>query len=111
MRLYIGNLPYDANEGSLEAWFAQMGVTVDEFTLMRDKFSGQSRGFGFAEIQDQARGEEAINLCNGQDFMGRQLVVNEARPQGGGGQGGGFGGGNDRRGKPPQRGRRQERRW
>ena len=102
MKLYVGNLPYQASEADLQNWFLQAGISVDSVTLMRDRYSGEARGFGFAEINKDEDGELAVRLCNGKEFMGRALVVNEARPQvrtGGGGPGGGGGGFNrERRG-------------
>jgi RNA recognition motif-containing protein len=103
-KLYVGNLPFQANEEQLTEWFSQAGVHADTVTLVRDRFSGQPRGFGFVEIGNDEEAEKAIQSLNGQDFMGRKLVVNEARPQregggGGGGRGrGGFGGGRGGRG-------------
>jgi len=96
-KLYIGNLPYQATEAELQSWFEQAGVTVDSITLMRDRYSGQARGFGFAELAD-SQADRAVQACNGQKFQGRTLVVNEARPmrEGGGGERGrsrGAGGG------------------
>src|ERR1044072_10058829 len=75
--------------------FAQAGITVDSVTLMRDKFSGEARGFGFVQVGDSDM-DRAISACNGKPLMGRPLVVNEARPAREGG-GRGFGGGGDRR--------------
>lgn len=100
MKLYVGNLPYQATEADLQSWFSQAGISVDSVTLIRDKFSGEARGFGFAEISGPDDAELAIRICNGKEFMGRALVVNEARPQTGAGGGGGGGGGfnRDRRG-------------
>ncbi len=96
-KLYVGNLPFQANEEQLTEWFSQAGVHVDAVTLVRDRFSGQPRGFGFVEVGNDEDADKAIQGLNGHDFMGRKLVVNEARPQregGGGGRGrGGFGGG------------------
>jgi len=88
-KLYIGNLPYQATEADLQSWFAEAGITVDTITLMRDRYSGEARGFGFVELPD-ADADRAIQGCNGKDFLGRTLVVNEARPlrEGGGGGGG-----------------------
>ncbi len=87
MRLFIGNLPFAATEDDLQSMFASAGVTPDNIQVMRDKFTGKSRGFGFAEVGDAVQGEKLVNSCNGQDLLGRALVVNEARPmaQGGGG--------------------------
>ncbi len=100
MKLFVGNLPYTATEADLQNFFAQAGVTVDTVNVMRDRFSGEARGFGFVEINDDQAANHAIEACNGRDLMGRALVVNEARPmaprEGGGGRG--FGGGGNRGG-------------
>ncbi len=99
MRLYVGNLPYQAADEDLRSLFTQAGATVDKVDVVRDRFSGESRGFAFVEIAGHEEGERAIRACNGMDLMGRKLVVNEARPPGprtGGGGGGGGGGGRDR---------------
>ena len=106
MKLYVGNLPYQAAESDLQDLFTQAGVTVDSVTLVRDRFTGEARGFGFVEIQNNEDAELAIRTCNGKQLMGRAVVVNEARPQtqqGGGGGGGrprGGGGGGGGRGGP-----------
>ena len=98
-KLYVGNLSFKATEEEVAALFAEIAVQPDSLTLLRDRFTGQPRGFGFAEIKDDAEAEKAIAALNGKDFMGRALVVNEARPQresgggGGGGPRGGHGGG------------------
>jgi cold-inducible RNA-binding protein len=86
-KLYIGNLPYQATEAELQNWFGQTGITVDTITLMRDRISGEARGFGFVELPD-SDADRAIQACNGKDFLGRTLVVNEARPMREGGGGG-----------------------
>ncbi len=78
-RLYIGNLPYRATEADLTAWFQQQGVNASNVNVMRDRFSNESRGFGFAEVED-ANVEHSVELCHGKQFMGRALVINEARP-------------------------------
>jgi RNA recognition motif-containing protein len=104
MRLYVGNLPYQLTEGELESWFAEAGVAVDNVDLIRDKFSGEARGFGFVEIQDDSSADVAIQACNGKDLMGRRVVVNEARPKSAMGGGMDEGGGHERRrpsGGPP----------
>jgi cold-inducible RNA-binding protein len=95
MRLYIGNLPYKATEADLESWFSQAGVGVDSVNVVRDRFSGEARGFGFAEIANDQEAARAISSCNGKQFMGRPLVINEARPMASGG-GAGAGGGMQR---------------
>jgi RNA recognition motif-containing protein len=90
-KLFVGNLPYSANEQDLQNFFADHGVNVDTVTVMRDRFTGQARGFGFVEINDDASAMRAVDNCHGKDLMGRTLVVNEARPmaarEGGGGGG------------------------
>ena len=106
-KLFVGNLPYQATEASLNDWLSQVGVRADSVQIIRDKFSGESRGFGFIEIENDGEADRAVQSCNGQDFLGRTLVVNEARPmgerggdrgdRGGGGRPGG--GGGDRGGR------------
>jgi cold-inducible RNA-binding protein len=91
MKLYVGNLPYSANESDLETWFTQAGVTVDSVTIMRDRFSGEARGFGFVEIANDQEATRAVSTLNGKQLLGRTLVVNEARPMTAGG------------GRPPRR--------
>ena len=80
-KLYVGNLSFKATEEEVAALFAESGVQPDSLTLLRDRFTGQPRGFGFAEIKDDAEAEKAIAALNGKEFLGRALVVNEARPQ------------------------------
>lgn len=95
-KLYVGNLPFSATEDQLHEFFSQAGVSPSAVNLIRDRFTGQSRGFAFVEINNDEEADRAINSLNGQNFSGRNLVVNEARPQaerGGGGGRGGFGGG------------------
>jgi len=104
-KLYVGNLPYQASEADLQDWFTQAGVGVESVTLMRDRYSGEARGFGFVEIPDSDL-DRAIQACNGKAMMGRTLVVNEARPMREGGGGGGRrapggGGGRERRSQGP----------
>jgi cold-inducible RNA-binding protein len=91
-KLYVGNLSFKATEEQVHELFAEVGANPDSLTLLKDRFSGQPRGFGFAEFQDDAEAEKAIAALNGRDFMGRALIVNEARPREGGGGGGGRGG-------------------
>ncbi|MBI3668637.1 MAG: RNA-binding protein [Acidobacteria bacterium] len=110
-KLYVGNLPFQATEEEVGNWFTQAGVSPANVTLVRDRFSGQPRGFGFVEINNDEEAERAIQSLNGHDFMGRNVVVNEARPPregGGGGRGGrgGFGGGGGRGGGGGGRGGR-----
>ncbi len=80
MRLYVGNLPFQATDSDVREFFVRSGVPIDNVTLMRDRVSGEPRGFGFVEVSDRSAAVRAIETCNGMDFMGRALVVNEARP-------------------------------
>ena len=84
-KLYVGNLPYQATEAELQSWFSEAGISVASVTIMRDRYSGEARGFGFVEVPEGAAGQ-AIQACHGKKFLGRALVVNEARPlrEGGG---------------------------
>lgn len=97
-KLYVGNLPFSTTEEQMQEWFAQVGVTPSGVNLIRDRFTGQSRGFAFVEVNSDDDADRAINSLNGQNFGGRNLVVNEARPQaergGGGSNRGGHGGSN-----------------
>src|SRR3974377_2630633 len=81
----------------MQEWFGKVGVNPSAISLIRDRFTGQSRGFAFIEINNDEEADKAVASLNGQNFGGRNLVVNEARPQtersGGGGGGGGDGGG------------------
>ena len=79
-KLFVGNLPYGAQETDVQNFFADAGVNVDSVTVMRDRFTGQARGFGFVEINDDAAAQRAIDACNNKELMGRAVVVNEARP-------------------------------
>jgi RNA recognition motif-containing protein len=92
--IYVGNLPYSTTESELEQLFAQHGQ-VSRASVVIDRETGRSRGFGFVEMPDDAQGDAAIAAMNGLDMGGRKLVVNEAKPREarGGGYGGGGGGG------------------
>jgi RNA recognition motif-containing protein len=79
-KLFVGNLPYTANELDVQNFFAEHGVAVDTVTVMHDRFTGQARGFAFVEIHDDALAQNAVEQCHGKEMMGRPLVVNEARP-------------------------------
>ena len=104
-KLYVGNLPYDTDEQALQTLFAGAG-TVETVSVMRDMATGRARGFAFVEMASDEDAQKAISMLNDQDFGGRNLMVNEARPKpagGGGGRGGGYGGGgggNSRRSEP-----------
>lgn len=107
-RLFVGNLPYQASEAELQDWFTQAGFQADSVQIIRDKFTGEARGFGFADFSNDEEADRAVQGCNGRDFMGRALVVNEARPMREGGRGPGGGGGGGGRGSGGGRGRGRE---
>jgi RNA recognition motif-containing protein len=95
-KLYVGNLAYSVTNEDLEALFSQAGK-VESAAVVMDKFSGQSRGFGFVEMADSNEAARAIEEYNQAELKGRAIRVNEARPREGGGPGGPRGGGGDRR--------------
>jgi RNA recognition motif-containing protein len=86
-RLYVGNLPFSADEQQLRDLFAQNGRTVTEVKLITDRETGRPRGFGFVEMASSQDGDGAIRDLNGMEFGGRALTVNEARERTGGGGG------------------------
>jgi len=92
MNIYVGNLSREVKEEELKQEFAKFGQ-VTSATVIKDRFTGESRGFGFVEMPNKAEAEAAIDGLNGKDFKGQTLNVNEARPRqdrrGGGGGGGG----------------------
>ena len=90
-KLYVGNLAYSVTNEELKDLFSQSG-TVESVAVVSDKFSGQSKGFGFVEMADAAGATAAIESLNGTEFKGRNIRVDEAKPREGGG-GGGHGGG------------------
>lgn len=95
MNIFVGNLSRDVTEEDLRAAFSAFGQ-VSKVTILKDKFSGEPRGFGFVEMAAKAEATAAINGMNQKDLKGRALNVNEARPKterAGGGAGGGGGGG------------------
>lgn len=106
-KLFVGGLSWDTTDDSLRAFFSQVGTVVSAQVIM-DKFTGKSKGFGFVEMSSDAQAQEAMQKLNGQSLDGRNVAVNEAKPQvprenrfgggggyggGRGGQGGGYGGG------------------
>jgi len=105
-KLYVGSLPYSITEDQLRELFEPYGA-LDSVRIISDKYTGQSKGFGFVEMANEDDAQKAIEGVNGKETGGRTLVVNEARPEqprerrpggGGGGGGGGFGGGGRGRG-------------
>ena len=98
-RLFVGNLPFTTTENDLQDHFAQAGAVV-AVNIMQDRATGRSRGFAFIEMASQEDANKAVSMFHQQDFQGRPLTVNEARPReerpsggGGGGGGGGYRGG------------------
>ena len=110
-KLFVGNLPHEVTDTQLQDFIATAGFQSISAVVIRDKMTGQSRGFGFIELDENEDMERAIAGLNGQSLQGRRLTVNEARPprsdfggggggrpHGGGGGGGGYGGGRGRSG-------------
>ena len=95
MKLYVGGLAYSVTDQELEQFFSEQGKVLSA-TVIKDKFSGQSKGFGFVEMEDLKEAQNAITNLNGKELSGRAILVNQARPQedrrprsGGNGGGGG----------------------
>ena len=103
-KLYVGNLPYDTSEADLQSLFGEAGA-VESVRVMRDNETGRARGFAFVEMATEADAQNAISMFNERPLGGRNLTVNEARPQPS--RSGGFGGGGGKGG--PRR--RSEPRW
>jgi RNA recognition motif-containing protein len=96
MNIYVGNLSFGVSEENLRQAFEAFGQ-VSSATIVKDKYSGQPRGFGFVEMPDRAEAQAAIQNLNGKDLLGQQMNVNEARPRTDRGRSGGQGG---NRGRP-----------
>ena len=79
-RLYVGNLPFKVREDELQTLFQEAGA-VQSVAIIRDKFSGQSRGFGFVEMVNADEAARAVEMLNGRNLVNRLIIVNEARPQ------------------------------
>jgi len=103
--IFVGNLDFGATEESIRSLFEEYGA-VERVSVLKDRDTGRSRGFGFVEMTNADEADRAINALNGTNFGGRALNVNEARPKSDGGGGGGRG--NFRGGGPS---RRREPRW
>ena len=102
MKLYVGNLSFNTSDQDLSTLFGEAG-TVQSTNIIQDRETGRSRGFGFVEMSSKEEGQKAIATLHGKEIDGRELKVNEAKPQenrggGGGGGRGGYGGGGDRGG-------------
>lgn len=111
-KLFVGSISFQSTDESLHQAFSQAGTVVSA-TIMKDKFTGRSRGFGFVEMDSEESAKAAIDMWNGKELDGRSLIVNEARPLedrpprrsfGGGGGGRSFGGGGGNRGGGDHRG-------
>ena len=103
--IFVGNLSFNTNEDELRQIFEGYGQ-VDRVSILTDRDTGRSRGFGFVEMTNDEDGEKAISALNGSQFGGRTINVNEARPKSDrGGGGGGFGGGGGGRGRGDRNGR------
>ena len=102
MNIYVGNIAFDASEDEVRGLFASYGE-VTNVNLLKDKFTGQPRGFGFVDMALDAEAQKAIHELNGRELRGRKLTVNQARPReelapgGGGGFGRNSGGASSRR--------------
>ncbi len=97
--IYVGNISFQTTEQDLDAAFSAYGQ-VERVQIVKDRDTGQSRGFAFVEMANNAEADRAIEALNGADLSGRTLTVNEARPRearAGGGAGGGYGGGGGNR--------------
>jgi RNA recognition motif-containing protein len=79
-KLYVGNLPYTATEDDLQTHFSQAG-SVTSVALIKDRATGRAKGFGFVEMSSAEEAEKAISMFHGQEFMGRTITVNVARPR------------------------------
>ena len=100
-KLYVGNLDFNTTEDEIRGHFEQKGIQSKSITLIKDKYTGRSKGFGFVEVESDEVLQKAIEALDGQDLNGRKLTVNKAKPprerSSGGGFGGGFGGGRNSR--------------
>ena len=80
MSIYVGDLSYDVTEDDLKAVFSEFGE-VDSLNIIKDKFSGRSKGFGFVEMPNNSEADKAIEALNGTELKGRNLKVNQAKPR------------------------------
>jgi cold-inducible RNA-binding protein len=103
MNVYVGNLSYNATEENLRQAFESFGQLISA-RIIKDKYTGQSKGFGFVEMLEQSQAQAAIKSLNGKELLGKQMSVNEARPRTDRGSSGGQGG---YQGRPGYGGRRR----
>lgn len=80
MNIYVGNLPYSVTDADLRETFSRFGE-VSQVNLISDKYSGESKGFGFVEMDDNSQADAAIKALNGTDMKGRDITVNQAKPR------------------------------
>ncbi|WP_295580917.1 RNA-binding protein [uncultured Lamprocystis sp.] len=92
MNIYVGNLPFSITDADLRETFSRFGE-VSQVNLISDKFTGESKGFGFVEMANNSQADAAIKGLNGTDMKGRNITVNQAKPKTDAPRGGGFGGG------------------
>jgi len=99
-KLYVGNLDFNTTEDELKSHFEAKGITTKSIALIKDKYTGKAKGFGFIEVESEEVLNKAIEALDGQELNGRKLTVNKARPprERSSGGGGGFGGGGGRGG-------------
>ncbi len=91
MNIYVGNLSYNATEETIRQAFESFGQVISA-RIIKDKYTGQSKGFGFVEMLEQSQAQAAIKSLNGKELLGKQMSVNEARPRTDQGRSGGQGG-------------------
>jgi RNA recognition motif-containing protein len=112
-KLYVGNLEYSIGEDELGSFVSEKGVTTTSVTVIKDKYTNRSKGFGFIELENEGDVEKAIELLNGQDLKGRKLNVSQAREKEQRPMGGGFSrgprGGGDRDSRGPRNNFRRDR--
>ncbi|MCQ9206537.1 MAG: RNA-binding protein [Omnitrophica bacterium] len=92
-KLYVGNLDYNTTEDEVRSHFEQKGIQSKSVTLIKDKYTGRAKGFGFVEVESEEVIQKAIEALDGQELNGRKLTVNKAKPPKDRSSGGGFGGG------------------
>ncbi|MBL7157850.1 MAG: RNA-binding protein [Candidatus Omnitrophica bacterium] len=98
-KLYVGNLDYNTTEDEIKSHFEQKGIETKSVTLIKDKYTGRAKGFGFVEVESEEVIQKAVEALDGQELNGRKLTVNKAKPPKERSGGSGFGGGGGRRGR------------
>lgn len=95
-KLYVGNLEFNTTEDEIKGHFEQKGIQTKAITLIKDKYTGRAKGFGFVEVESEEILQKAIEALDGQELNGRKLTVNKAKPPRERSSGDGFGGGGRR---------------